>query len=242
MTELVMFERLRLIMNMNSYESLIWRALLSRGVASAAELSEISHVPRSRCYDVLESLEKKGFVFQKIGKPIRYIANEPEEAIRILQKQVKMEQARMFSHYDDVQKSEIFAQLASLYHTGISYVDNLEISASITGRSNILRHIKEMIEKSVGKVTISSSADGLKNKMKLLRKVKKKVPIEIRSSAKLPAPSNISFIAGNSSCSYVHTDDEILFFTTPDNSSPELENAIWIKSSYVTQMFLDLIN
>ncbi|RJQ17958.1 hypothetical protein C4573_00830, partial [Candidatus Woesearchaeota archaeon] len=42
---------------LNSYEVKIWTALLSRGVSTAGELSDIANVPRSRSYDVLESLE-----------------------------------------------------------------------------------------------------------------------------------------------------------------------------------------
>ena len=41
---------------LNSYEAKIWTALLSRGVSNAGELSDISNVPRSRSYDVLENL------------------------------------------------------------------------------------------------------------------------------------------------------------------------------------------
>ena len=51
---------------LNSYEAKIWTALLSRGVSTAGELSDISNVPRSRSYDVLESLEKKGFIIMKL--------------------------------------------------------------------------------------------------------------------------------------------------------------------------------
>jgi len=53
---------------LNTYEVKIWTALLSRGVSTAGELSDIANVPRSRSYDVLESLEKKGFVIMKPGK------------------------------------------------------------------------------------------------------------------------------------------------------------------------------
>jgi len=38
---------------LNSYESRLWTALLSRGVSTAGELSDISNVPRSRTYYVL---------------------------------------------------------------------------------------------------------------------------------------------------------------------------------------------
>ena len=66
---------------LNSYEAKIWAALLSRGVSTAGELSDIANVPRSRSYDILESLEKKGFIVMKIGKPIKYIAVSPEEVV-----------------------------------------------------------------------------------------------------------------------------------------------------------------
>ena len=33
---------------LNSYESKVWTALLSRGVSTAGELSDIANVPRSR--------------------------------------------------------------------------------------------------------------------------------------------------------------------------------------------------
>ena len=54
--------KLRQFFGLNLYEVRIWTALLSRGVSTAGELSDIGNVPRSRAYDILESLEKKGFV------------------------------------------------------------------------------------------------------------------------------------------------------------------------------------
>src|SRR3989344_1256969 len=60
--------RLRKIFDLNLYEVKVWTALLSRGTSTAGELSSISDVPRSRTYDILESLEKKGFIIMKLGK------------------------------------------------------------------------------------------------------------------------------------------------------------------------------
>ena len=73
---------------LNSYESKLWIALLSRGVSTAGELSDISNVPRSRAYDVLESLEKKGFIIVKVGKPIKYLAVPPGEVVERVQKKI----------------------------------------------------------------------------------------------------------------------------------------------------------
>ena len=78
--------RLRKIFDLNLYEVKVWTALLSRGTSTAGELSSISDVPRSRTYDILESLEKKGFIILKLGKPIKFIALKPEEVIERVKK------------------------------------------------------------------------------------------------------------------------------------------------------------
>ena len=64
--------RLRQSFSLNLYEVKLWAAILSRGISTAGELSDIADVPRSRTYDVLESLERKGFVVVKPEKPIKY--------------------------------------------------------------------------------------------------------------------------------------------------------------------------
>ena len=74
---------------LNSYESKLWAALLSRGISTAGELSDIANVPRSRSYDVLESLEKKGFVVTKPGKPIKYLLVPPKNVLENIKKQIK---------------------------------------------------------------------------------------------------------------------------------------------------------
>src|SRR3989338_2041302 len=81
--------KLRGFFSLNLYEVKIWTALLSRGVSTAGELSDIANVPRSRSYDVLESLEKKGFVIMKLGKPIKYIAVPPKEVVERVKKNVQ---------------------------------------------------------------------------------------------------------------------------------------------------------
>ena len=62
---------------LNQYESRIYSALLAGGSLTAGELAESSNVPRSRVYDVLTSLEKKGFAIVKLGKPVKYLGVKP---------------------------------------------------------------------------------------------------------------------------------------------------------------------
>src|SRR5512138_147067 len=97
--------KLRRYFGLNLYEVKIWAALLSRGVSTAGELSDIANVPRSRSYDVLESLEKKGFVVMKIGKPIKYIAVPPSEVLERVKKNIKSEADNHVKLLEDIKKT-----------------------------------------------------------------------------------------------------------------------------------------
>src|SRR5512138_1517017 len=96
---------------LNSYEAKIWTALLSRGVSTAGELSDIANVPRSRSYDILESLEKKGFVIMKLGKPIKYIAVSPTEVVDRVKKRVSEEATFRHKLLEELKTSDILSEL-----------------------------------------------------------------------------------------------------------------------------------
>src|SRR5512137_409615 len=106
--------KLRRYFGLNLYEVKIWTALLSRGVSTAGELSDISNVPRSRSYDVLESLEKKGFIIMKIGKPIKYMAVSPVEVLERVKKKIKDEADAGMKAMDNLKDSELLKELNSL--------------------------------------------------------------------------------------------------------------------------------
>src|SRR3989338_7854146 len=116
-------KKLKASFNLNIYEVKIWTALLSKGVSSAGELSDISNVPRSRSYDVLESLEKKGFVVMKIGKPIKYLAVEPKEVIERVKKNLKLTADERIKMLDKVKSGNTYRELELLHTQGIENVD-----------------------------------------------------------------------------------------------------------------------
>src|SRR3989339_2076074 len=108
---------------LNTYESKIWTALLSRGVSTAGELSDIANVPRSRSYDVLESLEKKGFVIMKLGKPIKYIAVSPKEVVERVKKNMKSEADERIKRLEELKDTEVLGELNSLHTQGVELVE-----------------------------------------------------------------------------------------------------------------------
>ncbi len=149
---------------LNSYEAKIWTALLSRGVSTAGELSDIANVPRSRSYDVLESLEKKGFIIMKIGKPIKYIAVDPDEVVERVKKNVKLDAERAAETLDELKNSDILSELKALHKNGVDMVDPSEITGALKSRGNAYDQIDTMIRSAEEELLIATTEDGVVRK------------------------------------------------------------------------------
>ena len=179
-------KQLRSTFNLNIYEVKIWTALLSKGVAAAGELSEISDVPRSRSYDILESLEKKGFIIMKLGKPIKYIAVKPEEIIKRVKNQIQREASTQVEILNRVEGTDFFNELGLLYKNGIEHIDPANLSGSLRGRNSIYDHMVAMLQNAQKSVSIATSSSGLARKSEFLPEVLKKLSnkgVKIRIAA-----------------------------------------------------------
>ena len=136
-----LLSKLRRYFDLNLYEVKLWTALLSRGVSTAGELSDIADVPRSRSYDVLESLEKKGFIVVKVGKPIKYLAVNPSEVVDRVKKNMYVESQEKIKRLETVKGSPLLIELESLHTNGIALVDPSEMSGCLRGRNNLYNHL-----------------------------------------------------------------------------------------------------
>ena len=231
---------LRQRFKLNIYEIKIWTSLLSRGIAAASELAEISGVPRSRCYDVLESLEKKGFIIMKIGKPIKYIAVEPEAVLDRVQKRLQEEAEEQIQAVDNLADTDVFKELEMLHKTGIKKVDVEDVTDSVVGRNNVNRFIKDMLLRAKKSVTIVTNEAGVKNKVKVLRKVKdnlskKKIKVKLYINADVNVDiGNVEVLDTEHDVRFVNIDNEEIFFVMP-GKDPEYDSGVWIKSPHVVR-------
>jgi sugar-specific transcriptional regulator TrmB len=163
--------RLRKIFDLNLYEVKVWTALLSRGVSTAGELSNISDVPRSRTYDILETLEKKGFIVMKLGKPIKFIALKPSEVIDRVKKNLIVDAQEKSKRLDKLKKEDILEELSGLFNEGIKFVEPADLSGSVKGRQNVYNHLDMMIRDAQSTITIVTTANGLNRKLEALMPV-----------------------------------------------------------------------
>lgn len=146
---------------LNMYERKIYSALLGRGVSTAGELSEMTNVPRSRAYDVLESLAEKGFVVIKSSKPMEYVSIPPNEAIENIKKQHKQELEDKLGKLDDFKDSEAVQELEELYDQGVELVEPSEMSGSLKGTHQINQHMGTMFQEADKAIKVATTENGL---------------------------------------------------------------------------------
>jgi len=244
------------ILGLNSYEGKLWVALLSRGTSTAGELSSIANVPRSRSYDVLESLEKKGFIMVKLGKPIKYAAIEPEEVIERVKKQLNTNTNLQITKLEEAKESEVIIELSLLHKQGIELIDPTDISGSIRGRENIYNQLLFMIKEAKNSLILSTTNSGFKRKIpQLLYQLKKAnkrgVNIKIASNLdtscadlvkelnKIAAVKNIP----SSSRFLIADESELLFMLSDDKDvHPDYDVAIWANTDFFTKSFTSLFD
>jgi len=239
--------RLRKIFGLNLYEAKVWTALLSRGTSTAGELSNISDVPRSRTYDILESLEKKGFVILKFGKPIKFVALKPEEVVERVKKNLVVEAKERSKRLDQLKNDEVLKELTSLFTQGIKLVEPSDLSGALRGRNNIYGHLDMMIKNAQKSVTLVTSAEGLSRKLESLKEViekakKKGVKIRIAAPISMKNMKVAKEFAGLAEIRHVKDikarfcildNKELLFMVLDDDEvHPSYDIGIWLNTPF----------
>jgi HTH-type transcriptional regulator, sugar sensing transcriptional regulator len=238
--------KLRRYFSLNLYEVKIWAALLSRGVSTAGELSDIANVPRSRSYDVLESLEKKGFVVMKLGKPIKYIAVEPIEVLERVKKNVSKGAKEKIKRLEDLKGTDVIQELNSLHKQGVELVEPSDLSGSIRGRHNLYNHLELTIRDAEESVYIMTTAQGLVRKIEGLKptfeklkkrgvKIKIGAPITKENMVAVKDLNGIAEIKNtNVNARFILVDGkEIIFMVMNDaDVHPTYDVGIWVNTPF----------
>ena len=248
--------KLRRSFNLNLYEVKLWTALLSRGISTAGELSDIADVPRSRTYDVLESLERKGFIIVKPEKPIRYLAISPNEILDRVKKRLEetsLEQARRLEKLKD---SDILTELTNLYTRGIEPMHPTEFSGAIKGRHNLYDHLSYLIKEAQKSVCLATTEEGFVRKMRSFRPILEKAKAR-GVDIKIIAPLNeegkriaekfkdITEIRQSDYPSrFCVVDDRHAMFMLVDDKEvhPSYDLAMWVNAPYFSANLKNLFN
>ncbi|MBI2147291.1 TrmB family transcriptional regulator [Candidatus Woesearchaeota archaeon] len=232
---------------LNTYETKLWTALLSRGVSTAGELSDIANVPRSRSYDVLESLEKKGFIVMKLGKPIKYLAVPPKEVIDRVKKRVVEDAKQQSELLEGIGNSDVLGELTLLYDQGVRLVEPTELSGSIRGRSSIYNHLGMMINNAQQSIVMVTTPTDFVRKVEAIksalnrakdRGVKLKILTSLTTETKKAAEqikkiAEIRHTDSLSSRFCIVDGKEILFMLLDDTKvHASYDTGVWVSTPY----------
>ena len=237
--------------DLNIYETKVWLALLGKGSASAGEIATISGVPRSRTYDVLESLEKKGFALVKLGKPVKYLGVKPKIILEKLKNNVRTEADDRVKSLGSLKDTEEFQQLEELYNVGINPVKREDLSASIKGKNSITNHLREIIESAGKEVIMCASSEEVKLKEKIYmdmfdqlksRGIDIKISLsgdcEITEELRKSMGLDIKCLDVNAKF-FIVDRKEVLFYMSPESKD---DQAIWINSEFFSEGFAGLFD
>jgi sugar-specific transcriptional regulator TrmB len=248
--------RLRKIFDLNLYEVKVWAALLSRGISTAGELSNISDVPRSRTYDILESLEKKGFIVMKLGKPIKFVALRPEEVVERVKKNLVRDAQEKSKRLERLKDEDVLKELAGLFSEGSKFVEPGDLSGSLKGRQNVYNHLDMLIREAEKTITIVTTAPGLNRKLEALmpsldkakkRGVKIRIAAPINDSNRKVAKDLLRVAEVRDTdglrARFTIVDSEQLMFMVLDDDKvhPNYDVALWLNTEFfakaLEQMF-----
>jgi sugar-specific transcriptional regulator TrmB len=124
-----------LALGLNGYEAGAYVALTRRGRATAAEVARLAGLPRQRIYDVLDGLVERGLATIEPGRPARYTAVAPTNAVGALLAAHRATLARL--EQDAAQAVEL---LTPAYRDGrnandpLTYIEVLREPAAIAAR------------------------------------------------------------------------------------------------------------
>ena len=246
---------LRQYFSLNLYEVKIWTALLSRKVATAGELSDLAIVPRSRTYDVLESLEKKGFVMVKLGKPIKYIAISPKDVIDRVKKRVAEKSEEKINKLESLRESDVLQDLEQLHEQGIQLVEPSDLSGALKGRYNLYNHLEAMVKSAESEVILMTTSTGFLRKVEALRGifetlVERGVSIKIATpktekavkiQGELKDVAEIRFTEEIEARFCVIDGEEVLFMTLHDKDIyPAYDIGVWVNTPFFAQALQQL--
>jgi len=242
--------RLRKIFDLNLYEVKVWTALLSRGTSTAGELSNISDVPRSRTYDILESLEKKGFIIMKLGKPIKFVALKPDEVIERVKKNLVKDAHDRTKRLETLKSDEVLEELNTIFTQGIKFVEPTDLSGSLKGRQNIYNQLDMMVRNAERTVTIVTTREGLNRKMEALMssfekarkrgiKIRIAAPIDnnnIKVAREIKKVAEIRNMEKMRARFTIIDSNQVMFMLLDDEKfHPNYDTGVWINTEFFAQ-------
>jgi len=134
-------------LGLTNYEAQAYASLLELGPMPAGRISQSAHIPYSKIYEVLGSLESKGWIETERGRPSKYYPKPPSVALDTIRLQLEDTFSR--------NESQILSELQPIYEK--KEVHERPDIWIVRGQYNVLSKIQEMLERSRKEILIAVS-------------------------------------------------------------------------------------
>ena len=216
-------------LGLNEYESKAFQSLSRHGTATPAVLSKDSGIPRARIYDVLDSLETKGFVVRKPTRPVEYKALGLDAVYK------NLSQRRAEAHHQELTELKSIAlALSSTLETARSERGGVaEDAVMLSGRHNIYAQLLQEADKAKDNVVICSSPEGLRQKQAALSSKNDKLA---RKGVK------VHYKASQTGRYVLFDNKRLLLFLNPPLADPRNERALLLDSPFLAAHLSQSLN
>lgn len=235
---------------LTQYEAKVYNTLVTEGVSTAKDISNICGIPYGKIYEIINALTSKGYVITLPTKPMKYRALHPQKVIGL----VKEHNERKIQTAEKV----ISAELNSVFEKNREFVESKGLFWVINGRSAIAKKTEELFDKAKKHIYIFTSELGL-NRLKYYSEVLRELSkngVEIRVSAKLTknnleAQKYLKFcklcdIAHETKNNFVSIDgkESVVFEPIPDDENVKYgrDLGIWITNPSFTGFIENFFN
>ncbi len=127
-------------LGLSRQEAKVYISLLIRGEATASELSDLSGVPYTKVYDILSSLESKGYVTAIPGRPMRYRPVDPKIAVSLSLDRIKRELMQKLKEVEEA--SALAVNKLARYFKGVE--EDFAVYM-VKGRASAMTQIKTLV-------------------------------------------------------------------------------------------------
>ena len=238
-------DRVRHYLGLNMYETQLWLALLSHGVATAGELAEAANVPRSRSYDVLDSLSQKGLVVMKSDeRPLKYMAVPPEQAVDNLKRFYERGAEDKKAKLENLKSSSHTKELTNLFKKGEVVMEMPELLGLVRTNNNIWGHTLTMLNKAKNNIKFLLTPEDVKNmNLFYLDSVKNAKARGVKVQVLLPSGTDAGELKKYAEVKEVPSEfprgvimdgkEAMVMFMNPAEVHPSFDSGVWISSEYV---------
>ncbi len=154
---------------LSEYEARALLALLSKGTMTAKEVAEISGIPRTSVYDVMNSLLTKGLI-ESFGKPMKFKALKADEIISMISRKVTENLRFLKEELPKVEAQEV--DIISVYRGDFA-----------------IEKLKEMVENAVNEILVVMSYIP-SSVAKILKRARCRLKVVASNAEDLPANEN----------------------------------------------------